>query len=187
MSLIEFTKDRNPRTDKYDLGYINEFYAQLFEPKRDQVETVLEIGIQYGYSMSLWRDYFPKATVIGVDVNYCPDMDNQERIVPVYTNAYSEEFVNTIPDNSLDIVIDDGPHTFESMVFFLNNYLNKVKPGGILVLEDIIDRSWTPELLKLIDPSVGKITVHDMRQKQLNQYLYDLWSNGLDVIVVEKN
>ena len=38
---------------------------------------------------------------------------------------------------SLDIVIDDGPHTIESQIYFAANYSDLVKTGGLLIVEDI--------------------------------------------------
>ncbi|NDD53015.1 class I SAM-dependent methyltransferase [bacterium] len=185
MSLIEFSKNFEPRTDKYDLGYIDEFYDNLFERRRNNAKNILEIGVQYGKSILLWRDYFTEATITGVDVSPCSAIENQKRIIPMYADAYNFNFVNSIPDDHYDVVIDDGPHTLDSMIFFLKNYSPKVKKGGVLVLEDIIDTSWTPILLELVDKQAVKVTVHDMRKKQKNKHLYDLWTNGLDVIVVE--
>ena len=72
------------------------------------------------------------------------------------------------------------------MEFFLKNYLPLVKSKGILILEDIVEVSWTPELLKLIDPSVGTITVRDMREKQFIPAWLEYWKKGLDIIIVEK-
>jgi SAM-dependent methyltransferase len=186
MSLTEFAKNHHPRTDKYDLGYIDEFYHELFAPRVHAVKNLLEIGVYQGNSILLWRDFFPHASITGVDINQCPRLHSEPRVNVFYENAYAQSFVDKFPKNLFDVIIDDGPHTFESMEFFLKNYLALVKPGGLLILEDIINPAWTPELLKLIDPGVSKVTVVDMRGKQLNANLLQDWKNGLDVIIVEK-
>jgi predicted O-methyltransferase YrrM len=186
MTLNQFAKNHYPRTDKYDLGYTDGFYHDLLSPRVDSVKNLLEIGISEGHSIMLWRDFFPHASITGVDVNPCPRLHSEPRINVFYENAYTQNFVDKFPKNLFDVIIDDGPHTFETMQFFLTNYLPLVKDGGLLILEDIIDPAWTPELLKSIDPNVSKVTTFDMRGKQNNSWLLDLWKNGLDVIVVEK-
>jgi predicted O-methyltransferase YrrM len=186
VELVDYAKLYSPQTDKYDLGYVDEFYNKFFEPRRYSVQSLLEVGIAYGGSLLLWRDYFPNATIMGIDIYGCDTVENKERIIPIYTNAYSVDFVKLLAKESFDVVIDDGPHSFESMCFFLTHYIDLVKSGGLLVLEDIINPLWTLELLKLIDPAVGKITVYDMKEKQVDLGLKQLWANGLDVIVVEK-
>ena len=40
-------------------------------------------------------------------------------------------------DNSIDYLIDDGPHTFESQCYVITNWLSKVKPGGKIIIEDV--------------------------------------------------
>jgi len=186
MSLREFAKNHHPRTDKYDLGYIETFYDELFTPRSADVKNLLEIGIYKGDSILLWRDFFPNAIITGADITQCPRLHSESRVEVFYENAYTHNFVDKFPKNHFDIIIDDGPHTFESMQFFLKNYLELVQPGGLLILEDIINPAWTPELVKLIDPAVSKITAVDLRGKQHTDKLLQDWKNGLDVIIVEK-
>lgn len=186
MNLLEHIEKYPRKTDKYDLGYIHNIYNTIFSPIKDTTRNLLEIGIYHGDSIILWRDYFTNADVSCVDINKCERLSSQDRIFPFYTNAYSNEFLNSIKDNFYDIVIDDGPHTFDSMVFFLSNYLNKVKDGGFLILEDIIDSSWTPKLASLIDTTKNSMEIFDMRNKQLTPTLLNRWKNGLDVIVIKK-
>lgn len=175
-------------TDKFVLGYVDKFYNDLFAPIKDKVESVLEIGIQYGASVLLWKEYFTNAHIYGVDIDKLVDFTGQERITAYYGDAYQKYFVNSFNDEQFDIVIDDGPHTYESMVFFLENYLRKVKPGGYLILEDIIDTSWTPKLVELIDKSLASaVHIHDMSGHQQTAELLARWAPGLDVIVVKRN
>lgn len=37
----------------------------------------------------------------------------------------------------LDFIIDDGPHDPESQKFTIQNWINKLKPKGKLIIEDI--------------------------------------------------
>lgn len=203
MELLDFYLSSKPRvdislywdlpdvkyiTDKYAHGYISEFYDEKFSPKRNDVKNVLEVGIAGGGSILLWRDFFTNATIHGVDVGRCPYTENQERIVNHITNAYSTNFVNQFEKESFDIVIDDGPHTLDTWMFFIQYYLPLVKPGGIFVIEDISEVHCTPMLVNMInriDPSY-KTTVFDMRGKQKDSFLLNKWKTGNDVIVVEK-
>jgi SAM-dependent methyltransferase len=187
MSLEKFFIESQNQSDKYDLGYISEFYDKLFNPIRNNVKKVFEIGIYQGNSIKLWHDFFVNANIYCADTARCDALENYQRVKPFYQNAYDLDFVDLFEKNSFDIIIDDGPHTYDSMVFFLSNYVDLVRPGGICILEDIIDRSWTPELLKLIQHRTDlTITVYDMRQKQKTSDLVERWKNGLDIIVIEK-
>jgi cephalosporin hydroxylase len=186
MELLDLVKTSNPNTDKVALGYFDVFYDKLFSPRKETTRKVLEIGVWQGGSILLWRDFFIDAHVYGVDIQSCEALDGQDRIVQHVADAYSTNYVDQYKKESFDIIIDDGPHTFESMVFFIQYYLPLVRSGGVLVLEDIINPKWTPMLINMIDPSF-KVSVFDMRNKQRDEYLNDKWKNGLDVLVVEKN
>ena len=181
-------------SDKFALGYVDTFYNDLLVPRKESATKVLEIGIWNGDSICLWRDFFSNATVYGMDISPPPGnpalYDENSRIKLItQTNAYCESSVDMVKElepEGFDVIIDDGPHTFETMSYFLQHYLPMVKPGGVVVLEDIIDLNWTPKFLELIDSNVWNAVVHDMRGKQKNEELLNRWSNGLDVITVQK-
>lgn len=186
MSLTACYFDTINKTDKYDLGYISEFYDELFTPIKDTVKKVFEIGIFEGESAILWNDFFQNADIYCADIIERSDFSSYPRIRPSYENAYSKHFIANLEKESFDIVIDDGPHTYDSMAFFLTHYIDLVKSGGYLILEDIIDRDWTIKLLNLLDDRAEVVKVYDMRNKQKTDHLTEMWKNGLDVIVIKK-
>jgi CRP-like cAMP-binding protein len=53
-------------TDKIRLGYL-ELYDPILTPWTDKEIKLLEIGVRAGGSLKLWRDYFPRGTIIGID------------------------------------------------------------------------------------------------------------------------
>lgn len=176
-SLEKLYLDKMPSTDKYDLGYLSEIYGDLLEQRRSTIHRVLEIGVAQGGSLMLWKDYFPGAEIFGCDIKTVevPGVTIFQR------DAYCKESVESTP--MVDLLIDDGPHTFKSMCFFLSNYIQKVRSGGLAVLEDILDIRWTPLLLDLLKDK--KSTVFHMNGKQKSERLLKKWRRGLDVIVVE--
>jgi predicted O-methyltransferase YrrM len=185
-NLTSFTKDFTPTTDKYDLGYIDGFYSGLLTPLKDEAINLLEIGIYFGHSIMLWHAYFPKASIYCADINECASINHLDRVTQYTENAYTPEFLDKLNGKSFDIIIDDGPHTLESMEYFLTHYPQLLNAGGVLILEDIINPMWTTDLLKLV-PQGYTPTVHHMAGRQKTQDLHDLWSNGLDVITVKKD
>lgn len=134
-------------------SYIENFYNKNFLPLKDTALNILEIGVWSGGSMLLWKDYFPNATVWGVDISTQHiNVDfNQDRLKLIIGDAYSDNIINNLPDDYFDIIIDDGPHTLESMRVYIEKYIPKLKQEkGILVLEDIGSISWVEELLELV-------------------------------------
>ena len=110
-------------TDKFVLGYVHEFYAEHFEPIKDKVKSVMEIGIGYspgGDSILLWHEFFSNAKIYGLDIQTRPDRPEfhieQPRIkLFTQTDAYTQEMVNTMRDlepDGYDIFIDDDADFF---------------------------------------------------------------------------
>jgi len=130
------------RTDKeLRHRYCSLIYDQLFEPLRNLPLDILEIGTCHGGSLILWHDFFPYANIVGVDNSdqvYHPVIDTYQRIALKFDDAYSDKFVSNL--YLFDIIIDDGPHTLESHKKFIDLYLPQVRPGGLLIIEDIRNR-----------------------------------------------
>jgi hypothetical protein len=125
-----------------------------------------------GGSIKLWHDYFVNATIHGIDIvdnhERWGDIKNNNRIM-VYssTDAYSPEFVNkAFIDNNkrFDMILDDGPHTLDSMIKYIYLYSNLMTENGILIIEDVQSIDWI-EILKQNVPNDLKkyVEVYDLR------------------------
>lgn len=140
MDEIKSLHELGAGTDKATSHQYLEIYEGFFEPIRNKVKRVLEIGIYDGASHRLWRDYFPKAEIFGIDVDD-RNANLGDRITPFYCDAYTPGAVELF-DSKFDVIIDDGPHTLESMVFCVSEYTKLLAPNGILVIEDIPIFEW---------------------------------------------
>jgi cephalosporin hydroxylase len=133
--------------------YLEGYYRKEFtSPER--VTAVLEIGVQNGGSLILWHEWFTNAKIVGVDVtdaclnNYREASLGREfpRIEIVIADGYDKSVVDAHKDNSYDYIIDDGPHTLESMKDAIELWMPKVKVGGKLIIEDLQHVEWFEEL-----------------------------------------
>lgn len=114
-------------------------YDHFFSKYRNQNITFVEIGILGGGSLFMWRDYFgPNARIIGVDLN--PNAKKWESEgFEIYIGSQSDaafwtEFVEKV--GSIDVVLDDGGHTYEQQIITTESLLGSMKDGGIIVIED---------------------------------------------------
>jgi len=176
------------KTDKNTTHSYIDLYQSLFEKKKDTATNILEIGISSGGSIQLWKDYFTNATVYGLDIMNMSDVWSEIKDNPrikLYTSvdAYNNDFFINIFLNSsrrFDIVLDDGPHTKESMIIFIRNFSRLLTDDGILVVEDVQYLDWIPELTLAVPVELQKyIEVYDLRA---NKGRYD------DIVfVINKN
>lgn len=171
MSLEEIVD--NLRTDKNTCHSYLSLYQNLLVSKKETSKNILEIGIGgTGGSIKLWHDYFVNANIYALDImdyNYVWDgIKDNERIV-LYTsiNAYDDDFFNSHFLNKnikFDFMLDDGPHTLESMQNFIRLYSQVMEDDGILIIEDVQDWNWI-DILKNETPEHLKkyIKVYDLR------------------------
>jgi hypothetical protein len=155
----------NTNTDKNTAHSYLEVYEQLFSSKKESAEKILEIGVQTGGSLELWQKYFTNAEIYGID----PDVSKvsiqypQERINIIKDDAYSfNTFKKLNTGNKFDIIIDDGPHTKESMIRFAGLYSQLLSQDGIMVIEDVQSIEWVNDIKKAF-PSYIDVEVVDRR------------------------
>lgn len=138
--------DLQPESDKGTLhSYISHYYNERLKEYRHKAEKVLEIGILYGDSARLWRAYFTKAEIIGIDIT---PQRNQDGVTFIDGDAYQQSMLDKFV-KEFDIIIDDGPHTLNSQKFVIEHWYNKLKPGGLLVIEDIQSMDDAKQLMAL--------------------------------------
>jgi beta-1,4-mannosyl-glycoprotein beta-1,4-N-acetylglucosaminyltransferase len=177
----------NSRTDKNTRhAYLN-LYEKILSRLKETSGNVLEIGIGEGNevcnggSIKLWHDYFKNATIYALDIvnidtyKYGWDskwwnknlLNNDKIILYTSTDAYDINNINRLFINNskqFDFIIDDGPHTLESMKIFIKNYINLLTDTGILIIEDIPDINWLPILSDCVPIDLKKyIFTYDLR------------------------
>jgi cephalosporin hydroxylase len=163
------------RTDKNTAHSYLPLYQKLLIRKKDTAKNVLEVGISVGGSIKLWSDFFTHAKVYGVDIigreKIWKEIQNKENIV-LYTStdAYNDAFFRThFLDTNIrcDVLIDDGPHTLESMKRFLQLYSQIMTDDGILIIEDVPSWDWIPILTKEVPAHLQKfIQTYDLRKNK---------------------
>jgi len=176
MNLLDIVDDS--RTDKNTVHSYLQLYQKLLEGKKDNAKNVLEVGICAGGSIKLWSDFFKNANVYGLDImdiNYVwHGIRNKEKII-LHTSidAYNNDFFTTNFLNKnikCDFMLDDGPHTLESMKKFINLYSQIMTEDGILIIEDIQSWEWIDILRKEVPEELKQfIKVYDLRPNK-NRY-----------------
>ena len=120
--------------DKGGIHTYLETYERLFSPFRNGC-TILEIGLAMGDSLKLWDEYFTNSEILGVDISVVFE-------IPTYKNAvHVMEADATKPLELLqtfDIIIDDGSHMEADQFKTFNLLKDKIKPGGVYIIEDIL-------------------------------------------------
>jgi len=117
----------------------SEIYDDYLVNNRHDILRVLEIGIDRGNSLRMWRDYFPNAMVYGLDVQK-HQFFTEERISTHYANQSSfydiSNFINEF-GGEFDLIIDDGGHDPIYQQITLGYLFRHLKNGGLYIVEDL--------------------------------------------------
>lgn len=142
-------------SDKWAL-YLDE-YDRLFDSWRDKPVRLLEIGVQNGGSLEIWRRYFPRAqAIVGCDIN--PDCARlgygDPRIELVVADACDAAACAGLWENhpEFDIVVDDGSHFSGDIVRAFLLHFPRLAGGGLYVVEDLHCSYWDKFDGGLYDP-----------------------------------
>ena len=128
-------------TDKPGFRVYFDNYEKWFETVVDKEIKLLELGVNRGGSLQLWRDYFKHGTIVGVDIVPVKVEDTSGRI-HVFQGMQQDTALldriakETAPDG-FDVIIDDCAHIGEfSHISFWHLFEKHLKPGGIFAIED---------------------------------------------------
>lgn len=138
------------QTDKEGTHFYTQYYEKFFGPLRRRSLNLLEIGIGGfedpqggGGSLRMWRTYFPKAHIYGIDIHDKTFHDEPRIKTFMGSQADSDllaEVVKTM--KTIDIIIDDGSHRSEHVLYTFNYLFPHLSPNGIYVIEDTQTSYW---------------------------------------------
>lgn len=138
-------------TDKWGpLHQYTKRYEQHLGPWRDRRLTILEIGVggyedpaDGGESLRMWKQYFPRAVVCGLDI-----VDKRalaQPRMPIFQADQSD------PDSLIavideigrpDIIIDDGSHVSAHVIASFNALFPYLRHDGLYFVEDLQTALW---------------------------------------------
>ena len=115
-------------------------YADFYQRHFDGLSPnfLLEIGVAGGGSLRAWKDIFPLATVVGIDIDQIIKDNNKDlticigdQIDTVFLDGVIKSFGNP------DIIIDDGGHSRSQQVRSFVWLWQHLKSGGLYIIEDL--------------------------------------------------
>ena len=126
-------------------------YWDLLGEKREVVRHVLEIGINAGCSLRMWKDFFPNADIVGLDNNEYT-LFTEDRIQTILADQSSEislvVAMGHVPLTKpcFDLIVDDGSHEPSHQIVTMRTLLPFLRRDGIYVIEDL-NVDCKPELI----------------------------------------
>jgi predicted O-methyltransferase YrrM len=107
---------------------------------------ILEIGVLNGKSLLTWREFYPNATIVGVDIDpRCTEFQNvNDNIYVEIGSQDNENFLSQVSSTygPFDLILDDGSHMQSHIIFSFEKLFDTLKSDGVYVIEDSVTAYW---------------------------------------------
>jgi len=144
-------------SDKWETHGYTDPYFRHFSSLRHSPIRLLEIGVggyesaERGYSnprlggesLRFWKAYFSKGSIFAIDIEDKTQLQ-EDRICIFQGSQADAAFLNQVLRRigELDVIIDDGSHINEHVIFTFNLLFPRLKMGGLYVIEDTQTSYW---------------------------------------------
>ena len=159
-------------TNKNDYGFLN-IYEKYFKNLRDKKLNILEIGVDKGDSLRLWREYFFNSNICGLDID---KKDFIIKDVEIYQGDQNDKILlNKIANKygKFDIIIDDGSHVSKHVINSFNYLFDHLSQNGIYIVEDL-QTSYIPRY--------GGSRINLIKKNSSMKILIDLFLKKIDLM-----
>lgn len=115
-----------------------DIYSMYFNPIKEENITLLEIGIRDGSSLRIFRDFFKRGKILGLDID--PSTAFKDNRITTYIGSQSSpEIIKKIFDENplINIVLDDGSHVNELTIASFKLIFERLPKGAIYIIEDL--------------------------------------------------
>lgn len=128
------------KTDKAPDGHMyTDRYSLYLEQYRDIEFNLLEIGVFDGASVKMWKEYFPKANIVALDIDpRCKEYE-EERIDIHIGDQTDKKFLNDVFNQygHFEVILDDGGHSWKQQIVSFETLFPRLTPGGLYFVEDM--------------------------------------------------
>lgn len=122
-----------------DKASSDHFYTKWYERHVSKdIKLMMEIGIENGHSLKMWREWLPDTEIVAIDNNkLCSKFSD---LASIYIgDQRDKDFLRSVASKHglFDLIVDDGGHSMEMQISSMMALFNAVKPGGWYVIEDL--------------------------------------------------
>lgn len=141
MNLLSIARNIIPKPFKP--FHFLEIYDNHFSRFENERISILEIGVRTGASLRLWKQAFPNASIIGIDILQSCFFE-EDRIKVLIGSQRDEEFLRSVEREygPFSIIIDDGSHIMRDQLTSFSILFPLLVDKGLYCIEDTNTSFW---------------------------------------------
>lgn len=134
----------------HSYGDVYAIYLKDYFQNKNIDLTIVEIGILKGSGLALWSEAFPSATIFGFDIDLSHTQENLDNLKKLgaflqadpklfYFDQFKSnnvEVINILDGRKIDIAIDDGFHSDETILKTFNSLRDSFAEKFVYFIED---------------------------------------------------
>lgn len=135
---------RKHHTDKGSHHFKGVTYLHIYEiflrRFRNNVNfNILELGVKKGASLRMWRDFFPRGEIYGLDLDSKCKQYEDNRIHIEIGHQDDKKVLEKLTKKAkaFDVILDDCSHLNSLTIASFNFLWPYVKPNGYYIIEDL--------------------------------------------------
>jgi len=127
-----------------------QYYDMILESLRFKQNNLLEIGIDKGDSLRMWKEYMPHSMIHGIDIR--GGYGYLEELGGIYTHIVDQSnkgalivFASQFEEGYFNVIVDDGSHESKDMILTFETLFPYLASGGYYIIEDLLcnyDERW---------------------------------------------
>jgi cephalosporin hydroxylase len=123
-------------TDKESNHSYGNAYESIFFMNRRDVQLMMEIGVADGASLLAWREVFPNATIVGLDIHVSEKAIANGIEFHKGDQRIQDDCQRAAAGRQFDVIVEDAMHTLDNTLLTLFWLWPFVKPGGLYIVEE---------------------------------------------------
>ena len=187
---IKHVTDKSSQDHQY-----TDRYTLYLEQYRDMEFNLLEIGVFDGASVKMWKDYFPKATIVAIDIDSRCKQYEEDRIHIHIGDQTDVNFLLSVYEQygHFEVILDDGGHSYKQQIVSFETLFPKLASGGLYVVEDLhtsyrLNTGWNDHPITGVDyfkTLVDKINLYGKSfcgYKEVGDQYLDYYERNIDFL-----
>lgn len=162
-------------------------YHDMYGARRESTQHVLEIGVNSGSSLRMWKEYFPNAVIVGLDSNAQALIHSEHRIMCLPADQgdaidLMRAMAKLDPDApKFDLIIDDGSHELGDQIVSLKALLPFLSDNGFYIVEDLGSHFVPATLIEHVPVGYQYLTqsvVGGIGKSDCTEFLFIVWRDA---------